>query len=120
MKFGPKTTQRRSARRVAKDTAKHSKGPWTVGKPAMRGMYAEIRVPTRALATYHIETVDGFGHGTSEANANLIAAAPDLLEACQQALSQMRARFDYIEPDTHEVSAMKDMEIAIAKAERGE
>lgn len=55
---------------------------------------------------------------TAMANASLIAAAPDLLEACRQMLMQMEIRFGTTtQADEFEIAAMDDARAAIGKAE---
>lgn len=60
---------------------KHTPGPWSYGKHS-RDIYAHgisiCRVHPGMLTSFHTPHIE-----TQEANAKLIAAAPDLLEACQ-------------------------------------
>ena len=72
--------------------SKYTPGPWEIGKPLMRFMHAEISArgyhKDQRLIIAHVDSVDGF-KGNSRANAHLIAAAPDLLEACKAAIKWM-------------------------------
>ncbi len=66
---------------------KHSPGPWTMSRPMGTG-HLEGREPwfwVSADRTLHLQVAacpDGYVAGENEANARLIAAAPELLEAC--------------------------------------
>jgi hypothetical protein len=68
------------------DTGKpqqHTQGPWRVAPRAQRGTYASVvaDMPSGTFLTIaHVDSVDGFS-GSSDANAALIAAAPELLAA---------------------------------------
>ena len=57
---------------------KHTPGPWRVdeGGTEMGGKFS-----INTASQYVAETIGGFEDGVQEANAMLIAAAPDLLEA---------------------------------------
>ena len=92
--------------------AKRSPGPWK----------AHLNVPTAIIEGHIIKTDDDVaspiaslwvgggtkGKPTQKANAFLIAAAPELLEACKQALTLIL--------DTHDVAVL--LRKAISNAER--
>ena len=99
--FGAYTKQEddRALTRLAKDirqapAAKHTPGPWKVCMPAASdgapcgGLTVRYEGPSHR---WHIATVYGqdkptgikYDQGENAANARLIAAAPDLLEACE-------------------------------------
>ena len=62
--------------------AKHTPGPWHF-KPAPRGILTKYRI----LSPTHSVSCDDYSlicEVSFEANARLIAAAPDLLEACTE------------------------------------
>ena len=65
--------------------AQHTPGPW---RPACRRGFAAVMsgLETNTVAVADCRTVD-VDYATAEANAHLIAAAPDLLTACQAALA---------------------------------
>lgn len=109
-------------------TFKHTPGPWMVSKNGAQGSTFlvwrtdtdqpqgdDFRNRGYALITKHV-------HG--EANARLIAAAPELLEALRYALDRLEATLERL-PDTQENAlweqeAVKDFDkarAAIAKAE---
>ncbi len=82
--------------------AEHTPGPWRVEKYVSAvGMYCIVEPHGRSLAFTDIRA--------NEADANLLAAAPDLLEACKRALRDMT------EWDGDELIPL--IEAAIAKAE---
>ena len=88
-------------------TAKHTPGPWEYAKTSSLDDRYDIFVSqtgwtvARTVNNAHIEA--------RNANARLIAAAPELLEACKSAL-----RLDYMQ----EHNALADqLSAAIAKAE---
>lgn len=97
-----------------KEQGKHTPGPWREGEG---GMLSRLNV--WAGAAYQIAQVKRFpaadvvrqirADAEAEANARLIAAAPELLEACNQAVWQYEK--------LGESKGMKMMRAAIAKAE---
>lgn len=66
---------------------KHTPGPWTKDSALIRGTYASIIAQsTTSKAKCIIAHIDSpLGKGEAEANAHLIAAAPELLNACKLA-----------------------------------
>ena len=98
-------------------TEKHSPGPWKVFYGAVKtcisdewglAPIASIPDPTQ------------YPHGN--ANARLIAAAPDLLAACKSLLAN-RATTGDPRSEYHDIVAARDVaacQAAIAKAEEGE
>lgn len=89
---------------------KHTPGPWQ--RSGMRSRSPEYKGhgvgPDGDVVV--VVPYNDADHAECMANAHLIAAAPDLLDACIEALSQMR---DYA--DTH--PSYKKIADAIAKAE---
>ncbi len=83
-------------------TPSHTPGPWHVLNHSMQCI---IRSENFEETFTNIAVTPGL-NGNAEANARLIAAAPDLLEACKSALDEGD---DYV--------AMKKLKAAIAKAE---
>lgn len=57
---------------------KHTPGPWHTGKPELSNGYVWINPPDGCCG--EIATAWHIDQGSAEANARLIAAAPDLLE----------------------------------------
>lgn len=95
---------------------KHTQGPWVQGRTESGwGVTPRVKVQNRCLL--FIDNPDNCANGNiipSEADARLIAAAPELLEACKLAEKYFREMI--IGPETHypEVSSLR---AAIAKAE---
>jgi len=93
----------------------HTPGPWT-----MAALLPDGRIVTRAA--YEIRT-DEFDVAThipfcgpirKEADARLIAAAPDLLEACKDALETLNALAHFL--NGGEQDSIELLLLAIAKA----
>ena len=82
----------------------HTPGPWTFAKGKHR-----IEVRTTPALSYAFSLSD-------EANARLIASAPELLAACMSAL---RALEDNIQPGPMDEDAKTGLREAIAKATGG-
>lgn len=85
----------------------HTKGPWQCGNNVVFGPEGE------PIARIHMPTPD---RAEREANSKLISAAPDLLEACEDALYYV-----YKDGRTHSADGKKygyveALEMAIAKA----
>jgi len=59
---------------------RHTPGPWTVGKHSMSAVFADKRL-VASCAGYSSSDDQEATHLENEANANLVAAAPDLLLA---------------------------------------
>lgn len=95
--------------------SKHTPGPWHRNVPPAR-KYCVVFSGRNT----HVAAVksDGLTDSEIEANCNLIAAAPDLLEALEVILRKYEAQADYAEIDTDGESVAK-ANAAIAKA-RGE
>lgn len=91
---------------------KHTPGPWLVRQPGG----TVVITPSGDGRTFSevARTVSGSLNSERHANARLIAAAPDLLEALTEALDSERRRRDAGE--TYVVSVITQMEAAIAKA----
>jgi hypothetical protein len=66
-------------------TAKHTSGPWTVanGLQVWKDGHNAVTSPRICTLRNASEPVDQIGTDEMEANAQLIAAAPELLEALQ-------------------------------------
>ena len=93
------------------NTAKHTPGPWVITKDHAKA-YAFIRPIDGEHSP--IATIEWTDSGSIEANAALVAAAPDLLaalELCERALEVRDAEAEEF--------AAKNARAAIAKA-RGE
>lgn len=106
--------------------SKHTPGPWTVDPAARPGHVDKIKSGGVAFVGVGCTTVGG-NQTEQSANARLIAAAPDLLEACRLGLRlgeiAVRAGMLHETPDSfvEEVvenhHGLKTIRAAIAKAE---
>ena len=87
--------------------AKHTPGPWTVGKIRPSGM-------TRSMLINPVGVLTSFTRSDAEleANTRLIAAAPELLAACTRAVVAAENPEDFIEGN----AAYEALGAAIAKA----
>jgi hypothetical protein len=65
--------------------AKHTPGPWHISP--FKSWDKDIRICEAGVLVDH----DDVDRAEAEANANLIAAAPDLLEACEDITDNPRA-----------------------------
>lgn len=93
----------------------HTPGPWFVGKLLPEDDYGEsITVGPMEKDCHYEDTIAEVWNDNHDAtaNANLIAAAPDLLEACKAFLSNMRKY-------GHQGKADRLMMNAIRKAQGG-
>jgi hypothetical protein len=86
---------------MSREAMKHTPGPWNYD----RSGYSLYVNSGRELVT--ALSMDGKRLETSEANARLIAAAPDLLEALKSVIAWLDA------PDE---SAFSDSQLALARA----
>lgn len=65
----------------------HTPGPWHIDEHAKHEITTEKGPFWVAHVNYHLEVNGELAKKEVEANAHLIAAAPDLLEACQKLLA---------------------------------
>ena len=87
---------------------KHTPGPWRIEDIESTQPYTEYDVYADDHRVMHVHDIDD----GAEANALLIAAAPDLYEACKRALV-------YIQSDPAVYPLISAIKNAIAKAEGG-
>lgn len=93
--------------------SKHTPGPWHKGE--LRG--GEIHVRVAGFTVARVDAWVGNG-GVSEANARLIAAVPELLEALREASARLKEYAQYFGIQTDAVKALiVRAGAAIAKAE---
>jgi hypothetical protein len=95
------------------DEAKHTPGPWRLEKLRANQHYASVLAPNDGL----VVQISMESHDDVEwiQNAFLIAAAPDLLEACQSARFEL-GRPDYL-TTAKRLRLIEELNKAIAKAE---
>lgn len=72
------------------DTAKHTPGPWRVVPDEEETAAPWGRVE---VAQFRYVTIEGRSKSEAYANARLIAAAPDLLEACKAVIDHSQNPF---------------------------
>jgi hypothetical protein len=94
----------------AQNQPKHTPGPWVAHNEPGHGFWYVDRTEDGcgSIATCYNTCI-----AYAEANARLIAAAPELLGACQSAL---RALEDNTEPGPMDEDAKEGLRLAIAKA----
>jgi len=94
-------------------TAQHTPGPWRIsGPPPLTGDPHEISIKAANIPVARISRSAKIAFGERAANARLIAAAPELLEALRRIEGLTRA------PDTlaaHPITCMQTIE-ALARA----
>lgn len=90
--------------------SKHTPGPWTANKPTRDNGRAEIHAGCMLVAQAFNWMLDAEGDEQCWADARLIAAAPDLLEALERLLADADVR------DAAEAGALKQARAAITKA----
>ena len=88
---------------------KHTKGPWVVTYDGIQGANAEVCRHPRGGQTMDAE---------ESANANLISAAPDMLEALELANQYILSIANH--PDIHNATALHLELQAIIRKARGE
>ena len=109
---------------------KHTPGPWVYARGVVAGEAVYIvaehdRYDGTGLCTVHTGNPHKAGSYRGEsaraakANAALIAAAPDLLEALQRMVSHTKKYFDIGSVGGLEAQILADAEVAIAKATGG-
>ncbi len=88
---------------------KHTPGPWSADKWALG---YTVSAPESHYSVCHLEDCNN-----DEANAHLIAAAPELLKACKCALWSLEAQNRHICDDGTPTKPARMLREAIAKAE---
>jgi len=99
----------------------HTPGPWEVRRHANGGItiFSSRQAGSLPIIDVIGDNLPGLrwcGGRDADANARLIAAAPELLEACRAMLEAYAPHTDWSRPDTLH-SAVKSAGEAIAKAE---
>ena len=90
-------------------TTKHTPGPWAIRDDNEDGAVSIVGSSQIVLARVRTATVE-----PGDANARLIAAAPELLDALQSMVSQFPEAELRADPDLH--ASVKRARAAIAKA----
>lgn len=106
---------------MAEGQGKHTPGPWMTGESMDRRIFG-LGSPEHVYAEGGARMVADCCRGdreSGEANARLIAAAPDLLAACEQAAEYLRPWADLDRPTgpvAHDLVSWLDAAIAKARA----
>lgn len=94
---------------------KHTQGKWQYGKPFLTNKYGgTIIIHLNGVPIAKV--FEEIGRETAEANARLIASAPELLEACKEAILFLESLGNESEPDFC-FDIYNKLEQAISKAE---
>jgi hypothetical protein len=108
------TTEKAEAH-TAQKSAQHTPGPWTVHPASPRKV---IDTTGTVIASCgRVEKVPDSIYANYLANARLIAAAPELLEACKQMVGMMEAEDGGISISMRPI--YNSTKLTIAKAEKG-
>lgn len=94
--------------------SKHTSGEWEVRLASHSGSYY-VEAPSPTAAKWLVSEVAGRGGETNEANAHLIAAAPDLYAVAKE----MREAWAYFSEYDVPIGIKDRLDAAIAKAEGG-
>ncbi len=102
-------------------THTHTQGPWHVGAGNGEGSIfsdnGRTRLEIGGTTLYSIAQITrGWNEVEDEANARLIAAAPELLEACMVALAAIKSEYPLEHGNPTIGRAWGTLESAIAKA----
>ena len=95
--------------------SKHTPGPWEVDYET-EYLTAPSRVWINAECLQHVALIDGMPSATKDANARLIAAAPDLLAVAQELAASAEYWSEYDVP----IGIVDRLRSAIAKATGGQ
>ncbi len=88
----------------------HTPGPWTAKPTASLGPQYKVYADDDTIGA---DIAIVYDHGNTQANANLIAAAPCLLEAATWLMAELSSRFDYVEATPEEETVLENMANAI-------
>ena len=103
-------------------TTKHTEGPWEHSAPMGEGDHAILSDKVTSYGNFYVATIPNGNHEQAEANAKLIAAAPDLLAAAVDLLAMLNIAFERCDGDlmgihhNAAIDAMSNASKVIAKA----
>ena len=66
---------------------KHTPGPWEMMPPLGEGNYSVMSSKVNAGGNWYVAEIPNGSHAEAQANARLIAAAPELLDALRLVLA---------------------------------
>lgn len=104
-------------------TTKYTPRPWHITHPYTREVKGvDVTDKAVGICTSHFIAEIGWNDKEDEANAHLIAAAPELLEVCKIVTEQLRRIGAAIDDENPELSqnmldALQDIEFNISEAE---
>jgi len=89
----------------------HTQGPWTVENNSIYGNAGMIR-------PFIASVEDDHGDEETNANARLIASAPELLDVCRCALADLEGVLPEYDPEREHPAweTLQELRVAIAKA----
>jgi hypothetical protein len=94
---------------------KHTPAPWlVVGSTVLSGEYPICKTPLRDR---RVSDSGAWGAAHAEANCRLIAAAPELLAACNELLSCVMSYYEGPRGQDYSGGSISRAKAAIAKAE---
>ena len=98
----------------------HTPGPWEVspGFTTHTGMRQFFSLSGTSL--FEMRNANGLPFSSQEDDANLIEAAPDLLEACKRAIEMLGHMSAEEFEDDGSIKLAAILDDAVSKAERGE
>lgn len=104
---------------------KHTPGPWIVPDDGTIGTVADSQGRVVAQAQQVTSADRHTDHAERRANAQLIAAAPELLEACKKTITWLAFNAGRMEADpNHHPQALKnikeDLDVVIAAIQKAE
>ena len=101
--------------------SKHTEGPWKVESHGEREKRRALYVKGGLEGSiYNLAAKVGYvGDAEDEANANLIAAAPDMLKALEEIYENARDRSETRDEDGDEYDEWVSVHVAIHKAKGG-
>lgn len=98
--------------------SKHTPGPWVTDNSVLRGSINRLDEPRRHIALTSDWEKEKGDREQNEANARLIAAAPELLEALEDVMSDLfyQIASHHDERTARNYPSLVDARAAIAKA----
>ena len=98
-----------SQAKAKRENAEHTPGPWeAVIQPGCHAVIASLSGGPKAVAIIGNNTPDDGNEPTRFANARLIAAAPELLDALDGLAAQVRPLLTELDIDRFQHSALKE------------
>jgi hypothetical protein len=96
--------------------ATHTRGPWDFDNYTDHVSYFSDGYSRKDDYAFRVEFPDDMPEPEAQANARLIAAAPDLLESAEKALSALQGNFDKYDNCEWHAADNRDAYIALRDA----